>query len=152
MTRFLDRIGMSASILCGIHCLLTPLIVLSAPALGHLFSHAAFHWIIGVIVFPVAAVSLWLGYRLHRYPQMLFLGGVGLIFVAIGIYAGSGQEHNLETGAMIIAGIFLTSAHFLNLRACQTQHLKSTPAPPSPPRDRSSATTAPRKEPGTQES
>lgn len=152
MTRFLDRIGISASILCGIHCLLTPLIVLSAPALGNFFSHEVFHWIIALIVFPVAAVSLWLGYRLHRYPQMLFLGAIGLLFVALGIYEGTGQQRGLETGAMIIAGIFLTSAHFLNLRACQAEHFKSVPIQPSPPHDRSSATTAPRKEPGTQES
>src|ERR1700712_1632735 len=105
MNRFWDRLGISASILCGIHCLLTPLIVLSVPALGNIFSHQAFHWIIAVVVFPAAVVALWMGYRIHRYPQMLGLGAIGLLFLAAGIYAGTFDQNNLETGTMICAGI-----------------------------------------------
>src|ERR1035437_9556868 len=98
MNSFWDRLGISASILCGIHCLLTPLIVLSVPALGNVFSHEAFHWIIALVVFPAAVVALWLGYRIHRYPQMLGLGAVGLIFITFGIGAGTQNQYGLETG------------------------------------------------------
>jgi hypothetical protein len=143
---FWDRLGISASILCGVHCLITPLLVLSAPALGNIFSHQAFHWIIALVVFPAAIVALWFGYRLHRLPKMLLLGTVGLVFVAIGIWAGAREQNNLETVTMIIAGLLLTSAHFLNMRACRV-HITAAQGQPPRPHDHSSGATATRKAP-----
>ncbi|MGZ3722050.1 MAG: MerC domain-containing protein, partial [Bdellovibrionales bacterium] len=152
MNSFWDRLGISASILCGIHCLLTPLIVLLVPALGGIFSHQAFHWVIAVVVFPAAVFALWMGYRIHQYSQMLILGGVGLIFLVIGIWAGSYEQNLLETGTMIVAGLFLTSAHFLNMRACRAARITATPGQPQPPHDHSSSAKAARKEPDSSKS
>lgn len=129
MESFLDRLGISASLICLVHCLLTPVLIFSMPVAGQYLSHQNFHLIIAVLVFPVAILALWMGYKIHHIKRILFFGGIGLAFIAIAMTAGSAEYFQIETVSMICAGIFLSSAHFLNLRACRSCRVKSAPAP-----------------------
>lgn len=113
-----DRIGMSASLLCVIHCLATPLIVLLLPFAGEVLEHRWFHISIALIVFPVAIWALWNGYQLHRRKVVLYLGSVGLAVLALGMAVGE-YSHEFEIAAMVAAGLILAAAHYNNLRACR---------------------------------
>lgn len=116
-----DRIGISASLLCVIHCLLTPALVIFLPFLGNFLAHGWFHTIIVLVVFPVAIWALWNGFLLHRLKRVLWLGSGGILFLASAMVVGHDNPQN-EFTLMIIAGLILATAHFINLRACRMEH------------------------------
>lgn len=136
MNSFWDRLGISASVLCAIHCLVTPILVLSSPLLGKLLSHGVFHLLIALVIFPAAIIALRSGYRVHRHRRVLIFGTCGLGLLAAALLAGVlGNDQNFETGFMLAAGIFLVMAHAYNLHACR---LTTAPGRPSRPHDHSS--------------
>jgi hypothetical protein len=113
-----DRIGISASILCVVHCLVTPFAVVLLPFVANFFEKDTFHIIIVFIVVPVAAWALWNGYLLHKFKRVLVLGGLGVSLLLVGMLAtkhGSVQSMLV----MVAAGLSLASAHLFNLRACR---------------------------------
>ena len=61
-----DRVGVFASVLCAIHCALTPILLLMLPTFGRVWSHPASHWGMALFVVPVAAFTLTRGFRRHR--------------------------------------------------------------------------------------
>lgn len=116
-----DRIGISASLLCVIHCLFTPALVILLPFAGEALAHGWFHVAIVAIVFPVAVWALWNGYLLHRQKRVLWMGGLGILLIGVALYYA--YEHsNLEFVFMTIAGLLLAGAHLINLRACRLGH------------------------------
>jgi hypothetical protein len=127
VTEFWARRGISASLLCALHCLLTPFLVLLAPILDRWLNDPRFHWVIALIVFPVAAWALWHGYRKHHLHMVLVLGAIGLALMAFGmdmfsptqISSFEAHESGLKIFAMVAAGVTLASAHYLNLRECR---------------------------------
>lgn len=121
MRAFLDRLGISASILCVIHCLVTPALVVFTPIVGQYFSHEWVHGIMIIVVFPVAIWALLSGFNKHREVRVLWLGGVGLLFMTLGMLI-SDHSVNQESAFMIIAGICLATAHLVNLRSCRQTH------------------------------
>ncbi len=118
MNAFWDRLGISTSLLCVLHCLLTPLLVTVAPLLGATLSHEWFHIIIIVIVVPVALFALVNGYRIHRRSSILWLGALGFVFLIAGVTLGHDHEV-MQVACMVTAGLFFSSAHFLNLKSCK---------------------------------
>ncbi len=118
MNVFLDRLGISASILCIVHCLATPVLVIFMPLLGGTFAHGWFHLVIAALIIPVAVLALWRGYRLHHRIQVLYLGGLGLILICLAL----GLDPSYEIPLMVAAGVLLASAHYLNLKICQANH------------------------------
>lgn len=116
-----DKIGISASLLCLIHCLFTPVLVIFLPFLGETLSHQWFHRIIVVVVLPVAVWALYSGYQIHKLKRILWLGAAGLAFLISAMLFGH-DDFRVEYALMIIAGILLASAHLVNLRACRLDH------------------------------
>lgn len=122
MNEFWDRLGISASMLCIVHCLLTPAVVLFSPLVGEWMSAPAFHAVIVIIVVPIALWALWRGYTQHKQKRVLILGviGIALIFGAIWV----GHENKWETVLMICAGVLLSLAHLSNLHSCRIASVK----------------------------
>jgi hypothetical protein len=119
MNAFWDRLGISASILCVVHCLLTPVALVFLPLVGASLVHGWIHSAIIAVVVPVALYALWIGYRIHRHTSVIWLAVFG--FGAIALAMTFGEDHNLiEAGFMIAAGILLSTAHYKNLRATRT--------------------------------
>jgi len=99
----LDRTGMIASIGCAIHCMVAPLILLLAPALGGIWVHPGTHVAIAALVLPVAAFALRRGFRTHGRRWIAVAGTVGMVLVAIGTllpfltHTAHAAEHACET-------------------------------------------------------
>ena len=119
MNTFWDRLGMSASILCVVHCLVTPVALVFLPLVGATLVHGWVHGVIIAIVVPVALYALWNGYRIHRHTSVIWLAAGGFAAIALSILF-EGNHNLVEAGFMILAGIFLSTAHYKNLRAIRT--------------------------------
>ena len=83
LIKFGDIAGMTASVLCLLHCLAMPLVILAFPMLGLAHAHDTFHdTLIAAITLPVL-LALVPGYLRHRDKTTLLVGCAGLaLFLA----------------------------------------------------------------------
>lgn len=84
---WLDRIGISASVLCAIHCLVAPFLLLLLPAAGSVWAHPAVHWVLAVLVVPLALWVLFKGYAKHRNKLTLIAASGGAMLIVAGLIA-----------------------------------------------------------------
>ncbi|MEM9108461.1 MAG: MerC domain-containing protein [Planctomycetota bacterium] len=83
----LDRIGISASVLCAIHCIVAPFLLLLLPAAGTVWSHPAVHWVLAALVLPLALWVLYKGYTRHRSQLTLVAASMGGLLILAGLVA-----------------------------------------------------------------
>ena len=115
----LDRIGMAASLACGVHCALAPLAVgaMAVVPLEWAFSQASEAVMLGLTLI-LALASLAPAYlKQHRRKSCLGLFAVGaamLVLAKFALHGGPWEPMMLASGAGLIA-----SAHLANLHFCR---------------------------------
>jgi hypothetical protein len=78
----LDYWGIWLSLLCLAHCLLLPAFLMALPILARYYLvHPFVHFGLSCLVFPVAILSLWSGYRVHLNKWVLVLGILGALLI-----------------------------------------------------------------------
>lgn len=82
---WLDRVGIGASLLCAVHCLAAPFLLLLLPAAGSIWSHPAVHWVLAVLVVPLALWVLYNGYRKHGSKLTLVAASLGALLILAGL-------------------------------------------------------------------
>ena len=119
----LDTIAISLSMICAVHCFLTPFIIVLFPffAAPCCSEHSNFHEIMVYIVLPFSGVSLFLGCKHHHKTSIVVMGVIGLAiitFCAFWGYAtlGASGEKIFTT----IGGAFLAFAHLRNFLSCRS--------------------------------
>ncbi|MEM9025656.1 MAG: MerC domain-containing protein [Verrucomicrobiota bacterium] len=95
---WLDAVAISASLICAVHCLLTPLLVVLLPILTTTFWVSEnFHlWMI-LFVIPTTGIAIFMGCRKHRDRVVFALSGLGL-FALTGV---AGYETFLHSGDVV---------------------------------------------------
>ena len=135
LIKFGDIAGMTASVLCLLHCLAMPLVILAFPMLGLAHAHDTFHdTLIAAITLPVL-LALVPGYLRHRDKTTLLIGcaGLALFLAAVFIVSPLLGEH-AEAAVAVLSGFMLLYAHLRNRRFCKrcttrSQHDGSHAAP-----------------------
>ncbi|MGB1262504.1 MAG: MerC domain-containing protein [Cognaticolwellia sp.] len=117
-----DKIAISLSILCAIHCFATPMLIVLFPAIASLFfSSELLHMWMVVAVLPVSVLALTLGCKKHCKFQVALVGGIGLIFMLIAVASGAlGFGEMLEKALTLVGAALISIAHYWNYRQCQT--------------------------------
>ena len=142
---WLDSLAISMSVICAVHCLLTPLLIILFPILTTTFwVHQDFHLWMLFFVLPTTSLAVFLGCRKHkdRFIIGLSVAGLACLF-AVSLYEsffhanhllqdgsaclhcvqGSVESHlNMTTSANILGGVLLASAHIRNYRLCRRSH------------------------------
>jgi hypothetical protein len=117
-----DRLGICLSILCLVHCLITPAFLLFASSLAFLNVVEEFHNFFAIILLVVALLAFYPGYRLHHDLLTLVCAFVGLLLILISAFWSELELY--EVYVTIMGSGFLIYAHVRNIR------LKSlSPAP-----------------------
>lgn len=116
---FWDRVGLTTSVICIIHCTLTPLLIFFLPVLGSWFESPWVHILLALIVFPVGIFALYSGYIMHRQLHILIVGLIAFVALGIGLATCHLSEELIFTMA---GGVLLSYAHIMNLRECRTCH------------------------------
>jgi hypothetical protein len=111
-----DRIGLFASVVCIVHCTLTPLFLFFLPVLGAYFESPWVHILLALIVFPAGIFAFFSGYRVHGHRNVLALAMLGFLALGIGLMT---PRLPLEILFTAVGGICLSTAHIINLRACR---------------------------------
>ena len=108
-----DRIGIAASLLCSIHCVL-PSLLIPFGFLGWLgsFHHWGYHAAFLTLALVTAYYAFSKGFKRHRNNNVVILASAGIIFFIVGMIMGSTMEYILAGSG----GIILTIAHVWNSR------------------------------------
>lgn len=112
LTTKLDKVGMTASTFCAIHCAVVPFIISVLPLWG--LSFLAEEWIeISMIVLSLAigSWSLGLSWMKHRRAVALLIFVCGFFFIAAGHWFGHGSAEHL---LLPVGGLTIALAHYIN--------------------------------------
>lgn len=115
-----DRAGICLSVICIVHCMLTPVILLALPAM-QVFEwwHGSLHVIFAVIIPMLALAAFVPGYRMHRDSRVFVISLIGFVLIIAGITIPHIFEIEwLEPVFSIGGSIFLVRAHFINRSLC----------------------------------
>lgn len=112
-----DRIGMTGSVLCAIHCALMPLLVALLPALGlGALGSVDLDQGFAVFVALLAVTTLSLGFRRHRAFHAWALLVPGLVLLGLGSFTELHDHSGAHAVVMACGGLLIAAAHFANLR------------------------------------
>lgn len=120
-----DAAGVAVSIACGIHCILTPILLLALPSLGEAFHAPIVHRVIAVLVTGIAAYALWRGYRRHGHALPVIIGSVGVLTIWSALFipheAHDHDHFHLPMGTIvtILGSLLLITGHILNIKNCR---------------------------------
>ena len=116
-----DRLAMTLSLACILHCLFMPAFLISSFAFFSIqFSDEILHYSLLFMAAPISLYALYLGKKNHKSNSFFPIGlfGLTVLFFALfneGTYLGL----PLETILTIIGSAFLIFAHYRNYRTCQ---------------------------------
>ena len=118
-----DRLAISLSLLCAVHCLLLPIAIVMLPSLAALGLHdEVFHIWMLVAVIPTSIYALTKGCRQHQRYQLLALGGLGLSLMIFAVLGESVVGEVGEKGLTLTGALLLAFGHYRNFRLCQQAH------------------------------
>ena len=112
-----DLLGQALSLICLVHCIATPVVLMLAPALAGFLG--GWHPVLLVGVVGTAAWAFIPGYRFHRNNSVLLLalGGVALLGTGVTFF----HDNFLAETAMTVAGAGLMLwAHWKNRQLAKT--------------------------------
>jgi hypothetical protein len=113
----LDKIGIAATSLCAIHCLLLPFILPILPMVGASFiAGEVFEDVVLVCTMMLGFVALYSGYKRYHgqiYPFVLLFGG-GFIYWQKDMLGVEVEPYLVLMGASLVV-----AAHVLNMKLCR---------------------------------
>ena len=116
-----DKAAIGLSLVCVVHCLLTPVAIAMIPALGATFlEDESFHYAVLFLVLPTSLFALSLGCRKHGHFKILITGLLGLFVLFLVPILG--EDVTGETGEKIltVAGAAIIAyAHVRNFTLCR---------------------------------
>lgn len=114
-----DALGITASMVCAIHCALLPLFLSSLPLFGiNIIHNTAFEAGMIVLALCIGSYSLYHGYKKHHHSLLpLIIFSSGFIFLVVKQFFV-----HYETWLLIPAVTLIISAHLLNFRFCRVHN------------------------------
>lgn len=114
----LDVMGISLSVLCALHCILPPLLLVMVPTLA-LDPEAieALRPVFIALVLPLALISLTKGRRLHHNNAPLRFAFLGCSLLIIGAFVH--EPHWLEIVITVSGSVLVIASHAQNFRLCK---------------------------------
>lgn len=111
----IDNVGMTASVLCAVHCAAVPFLITSLPLLGLGFlANPWFEW--GMIIFALLIGFYAIGssyFRIHHKLLPLCLLILGFLIIIGGhLFIRSWREAIIVP----VGGLLIAAAHFFNFR------------------------------------
>lgn len=114
----LDRIGITATSLCALHCILLPVLLPALPLLGLSFlaDHAWEHFFL-FLTGVLGTCALFSGFK--KYHKRLY--PFYLLFLGIGIYwIKHDFSEQLQPLFIIVGASLIVAAHVINLKLCNS--------------------------------
>lgn len=115
----LDALGVSASLICAIHCALLPLFWTSLPLFGtNIINNESFEIAMIILAFAIGSYSFYHGYQKHHHsllPFSVFVAGFGFLVAKEFVVRFHGWM-------LIPAVVLIITAHLMNYRSCRVHN------------------------------
>ena len=113
-----DAAGIGASLLCILHCVATPLLLVVLPALEVLERQT--HAFFALSILCIGLLAFVPGYRRHRRWRVVLLGLVGFGMLSSGVLVPeAAMSETAEVVLTVLGGATLITAHLRNAYFCQ---------------------------------
>jgi hypothetical protein len=114
-----DRLGLSLSVLCAIHCLFVPVVLALLPLTPLALTIEA--WLHPVFILLITPTVFYASRRSHYDKKIVSLLSGGLILILMGWIVGHlWLGEFFETAATLIGSILLIAGHWFNFRHHQS--------------------------------
>jgi hypothetical protein len=115
-----DNLGILASALCVVHCIVTPILISASAVFAHFIpGEEKTHRALAVGVAALGAIALVKGFRTHGRRQILGLMAWGLGFIFAGAFYGDRlPSHGYEVAVTMTGSLLMITAHRMNHTFC----------------------------------
>jgi hypothetical protein len=125
VSHYFDRIAISLSAICIVHCLALPLLIVMLPVAALSFGgDSHFHAVMLWLVVPISVLGLILGYRVHARARIVMVGLLGMGIVAFAAIWGHAQwPISGEIAVSLLGSLLLAGAHWVNFLVVRRVHV-----------------------------
>src|SRR5258708_7517109 len=115
-----DNLGIWASALCVVHCIVTPVLISMSAVFAHFIpGEEKTHRTLAVGVAGLGAIALIKGFRTHGRRRILGLMALGLSFIFAGAFYGDRlPSHAYEVAVTVAGSLLMICAHRMNHTFC----------------------------------
>jgi len=115
-----DTLGIWASSLCVVHCMLTPVLISMSAVFAHFIpGEEKTHRMLAVGVAALGGIALVRGFRTHGRRRILGLMALGLSFIFAGAFYGDRlPSHGYEVAVTVTGSLLMICAHRMNHTFC----------------------------------
>lgn len=125
VSRYLDRLAISLSAICIVHCLAVPLVIAVLPlAVLGLGGGSHFHAVMLWLVVPISTAGLIMGYREHGRWAIVVTGFIGMAVVSVAALWGHDEwPISIEVLVSLVGSALLAGAHWVNFAIVRRVHV-----------------------------
>ena len=116
-----DKLSITLSIACMIHCLLMPsFLILTSGVIALSIDNELIHKVFLILVIPISLYALISGFQNHNTSSYLYLGISGLWLLIFAIFFGESVFGELiEEVLTFIGSIMVAYSHYQNFQMCR---------------------------------
>ena len=116
-----DKLSITLSMACMIHCLLMPsFLILTSGFLALTIDNELIHKVFLILVIPISLYALISGFQNHKITSYLYLGISGLWLLIFAIFFGESVFGELiEEVLTFIGSIMVAYSHYKNFQTCR---------------------------------
>tara|TARA_B100001996_G_scaffold156601_1_gene119297 strand:- start:398 stop:811 length:414 start_codon:yes stop_codon:yes gene_type:complete len=116
-----DKIAMTLSMICVIHCFLTPsFLILGAGYLSFAVDNEFVHKAIVLLAVPISIFALSIGYKNHKTTSFMPIAFLGLVLLILAVVLGESVLGKAGEQILTLLGsISLAYAHYRNYETCK---------------------------------
>ena len=116
-----DRLGITLSIVCLVHCLVLPFAIVALPLVAaRWLDTSTFHTAMALALLPVALLAVVPALRMHGRISVAAAMAAGLSLLSTAAFAGEDLlSHEWQIVLTVAGGAILVAAHAVNLALCR---------------------------------
>ena len=116
-----DKLSITLSMACMIHCLLMPsFLILTSGFLALTINNELIHKVFLILVIPISLYALISGFKNHKITSYLYLGISGLWLLIFAVSFGDGVfGEPAEQVLTFLGSLIVAYSHYQNFQTCR---------------------------------
>ena len=124
LSKYFDRVAITLSTICIVHCLAMPFVIALLPVAAFTIGgDGHFHSLMLWFVVPTSVLGFGLGLRVHRRADIVVMGGMAIgTLAAAALWGHRAWDPSVEVLVSVAASMLLAAAHWRNFREVRRLH------------------------------